>query len=100
MWLTQEQLWRLRRQIVLGSLYYSDYENSFGIDRYLVCDFFDSFLSFVSEQMQEDIPVYDDRHFFDHLPSYDNEENLWEWYGCYENNPLPFPIPDEEDEAA
>ena len=98
--LTKAQLWSLRRQIVLGSLFYSDYVNTFGIDRRLVCDFFDSFLSFIGEQMQEDIPGYDDRHFFDHLPAYDNAEALWEWYGCYEDDPLPLPVPEEEDEAA
>lgn len=100
--LTQEQLWKLRRQIVLGSLYYSDYINTFGIDRHLVCDFFDSFLSYVAELMQEDILDYDDHHFFQHLRSYDNAERLWDWYCCYEENPLPLPIPDEEedDEAA
>lgn len=100
--LTQEQLWKLRRQIVLGSLYYSDYINTFGIDRHLVCDFFDSFLSYVAELMQEDIPDYDDHHFFQHLRDYDNTERLWDWYCCYEENPLPLPIPDEEedDEAA
>lgn len=57
--LTQEQLWKLRRQIVLGSLYYSDYINTFGIDRHLVCDFFDSFLSYVAELMQEDPLIYE-----------------------------------------
>lgn len=100
MWLSKEQLWKLRRQIVLGSLYYSDYVNTFGIDPHLVCDFFDSFLSFVEEQMQVDIPNYVDRYFFNLLPVYDNAERLLEWYACYEANPLPLPIPDEEDEAA
>lgn len=100
MWLTQEQLWRLRRQIVLGSLYYSDYVNTFGIDCHPVCDFFDSFLSFVEELMKEEIPDFDDATFFDHLPAYDNAERLWDWYGCFEENPLPLPEADEEDEAA
>ena len=42
MWLNKDQLWNLRRQIVLGSLYYSDYVNSYGIDCHPVCDFFDA----------------------------------------------------------
>lgn len=96
MHLTKEQLWRLRRQIVLGSLYYSDYINTFNIDRHLVCDFFDGFLSYVSELMQEEIPNYDDRHFSKHLRAYDNAERLWNWYECFEEDPLPLPVPEEE----
>lgn len=100
MWLNKDQLWNLRRQIVLGSLYYSDYVNSYDIDCHPVCDFFDSFLSFVEEEMQNEIPNYDDKNFFRLLPAYDNAEKLWEWYCCFEENPLPLPVPDEDDEAA
>ena len=42
--LTNEQLIKLRKEIVLNSLFISDYENSFGIDPHNVCDFFDSYL--------------------------------------------------------
>lgn len=100
MWMTKEQLWALRRQIVLGSLYLSDYVNTFGIDRHAVCDFFDSFLSFLGEKMADEIPGYDDRHFSKHLRAYDTPDELWEWYGCYEENPLPFPEPEEEEDVA
>ena len=42
--LTKEQLWKLRKEIVLGSLYIDDYKNSFGINPENVCDFFNSFI--------------------------------------------------------
>ena len=33
-WFKEEYLWELRQEIVLGSLYYADYRNSFGIDEH------------------------------------------------------------------
>lgn len=42
--LNTTQLITLRKQIVLNSLYYSDYENDFDIDPHEVCDFFDGYL--------------------------------------------------------
>ena len=48
--ITQAQLWKLRLEIVLNSLYYSDYENSLGLDRRVVAAFFDGFLEFVEEE--------------------------------------------------
>ena len=89
--LTKEQLHQLRREIILGSLYISDYRNSFGIDPNTVCDFFDSFLSYLNSEMERDVPNYNDAQFFDLLPAYDNAEELWEWYSSYEEDPLPLP---------
>ena len=54
-WLKDEYLWPLRQQIILGSLYVSDYENSFGIKSEKVCDFFTSFWdSYCEELAKED----------------------------------------------
>ncbi len=54
-WFKEEYLWELRQEIVLGSLYYADYRNSFGIDEHKVCDFFTSFWdSFCEELAKED----------------------------------------------
>lgn len=72
-----------------------DYRNTFGIDPHVVCDFFDSYLSYLDEEMKLAIPSYDDAHFFDHLPDFDTEENLWNWYCCYEDDPLQMPTPQE-----
>ena len=94
--MTKDELWALRQEIKLCSLFYADYRNSFGIDEHPVCDFFDGFLEYLDQEMQETIPGYDDAHFFDHLPAYDNADNLWNWYNMLETDPLP--LPQEEDE--
>ena len=96
--MTSEMLWSLRKEIILNSLFVADYRNTFVIDPHLVCDFFDSYLSYLDEEMRLTIPSYDDTHFFDHLSDFDTEENLWNWYCCYEDDPLP--IPTKENIAA
>lgn len=69
--MTKDELWALRQEIKLGSLFYADYRNSFGIDTHPVCDFFDGYLEYLDQEMQATIPGYDDAHFFDLLPEYD-----------------------------
>lgn len=95
--MTQEKLWALRREIVLNSIFLYDYANTFGFDRRMVSTFFDGYLEYLDELMQESIPDYDDANFFDLLSQYDTAENLWDWYGCLEEDPLPLPPDDEED---
>ena len=46
--LTKEELWNLRKEIVLNSLYYKDYKNSFNIDEHTCCDFFDGYYEFIT----------------------------------------------------
>lgn len=76
--LTKEQLWKLRQEIVLGSLYTHDYDNSFGIDPSAVCNFFDSFI--------EDSQV-DDFGKPNNIEAkeYDNAEDLYNYYRSCEN---------------
>ena len=90
--MTKDTLWQLRMEIRLCSLYYADYRNSFGIDRRAVCDFFDGYADFLEGLMREEIPDYNDAGYFDRLPQYDNAENLWAWYGCFDEEPLPLPV--------
>ncbi len=97
--MTSEQLWALRKEIVLNSLYYADYVNTFGIDCHAVCDFFDSYLSYLEELMEENSKAYRDEKFFTLLPEYDTPDNLWNWYGCYESDPLPRMARQETDAA-
>ncbi|HKM08490.1 MAG TPA: hypothetical protein VJ869_16145 [Sphaerochaeta sp.] len=84
--MTKEKLWELRQEIVLNSLYYADYENSMGYTTHSVCDFFDGYLSYIGELMEED--GFGDDHFFEQLPNYNTMENLWNWYGCFETSPF------------
>ena len=100
--LSQTDLWKLRQEIKLGSLFIVDYRNNFGVAPHKVCDFFDGFLEIVEEGMQEDYPSYDDKDFWELLPDYDTPEYLLDWYSCFEKDPLPLPVTvtdDEEDEA-
>ena len=93
--MTSEMLWSLRKEIILNSMFVADYRNTLGIDPHVVCNFFDSYLSYLDEEMKLTISGYDDAHFFDHLPDFDTEENLWNWYCCYEDDPLQMTVPQE-----
>jgi hypothetical protein len=110
-WLKEEYLWPLRQQIVLGSMYVSDYYNHFGISEQKVCDFFISFWnSYVEELAKEDNlleqacasvtkdPADPDKYERDCQAAYlelchkryDNEKTLKEWYSCFvDDSPLP-----------
>lgn len=80
---TKEDLWALRQQIVLNSLFTADYRNNFGIDPHSVQMFFDSFISYATEIEKEDGFAGESiNEFFDR---YDNPDLLWEWYNCYED---------------
>ena len=96
--MSEENLWKLRQEIKLGSLFISDYRNSFGIEPRKVCDFFDGFLEFVGEAMPENYPDYDDADFWELLPDYDQPEWLLDWYYCFEEDPLPVPETEDEEE--
>ena len=76
--LTKEQLWKLRQEIVLGSLYVNDYKNSFGIDPQGVCNFFDSF---IEDAQQDDEGNFNDRK----TEEFDNADELYDYYLSCEN---------------
>ena len=85
MMVTFDEVRQLRREIVLNSLYISDYENSLGYDPHDVCDFFDGYVGYLAEIMERDRFSVDAWEYFDVLWSYDTDENLEDWYGCFEN---------------
>ena len=76
--LTKEQLWKLRQEIVLGSLYTHDYDNSFGIDPSAVYNFFDSF---IEDSQVDDYGRPNNRK----TEEYDNAEDLYNYYRSCEN---------------
>ena len=78
--LTMEQLKQLRSEIVLGSLYTSDYKNSLNIDIREVQDFFDGYVEYLWEIAEENgsSDIYE----------YDTQENLESWYNCFDEEPL------------
>ncbi len=76
--LTKEQLWKLRQEIVLGSLFINDYKNSFKINPQAVCNFFDSF---IEDAQQDDDGNFNNRKTED----FDNAEELYNYYLSCEN---------------
>lgn len=111
-WLKEEYLWPLRKQITLGSLFISDYRNSFGISAEAVCDFFTDFWDIFCEELAKEDGVWEQaeseyqRRIKEHpelakklsqhdvyleisQKLYDNEETLLAYYQLYqESNPL------------
>ena len=51
--MSKRNLWALRTEITLGSLYTSDYENSFQILPRMVQDFFDGYIEYLWELAEE-----------------------------------------------
>lgn len=86
--LNREQLKQLRREIVLDSLYYDDYENSFGINKYNVYYFFEGYAEYLYELMKEEIKDFDG-DYHGHLAEYDTSDNLESYYYMYDGDPLP-----------
>ena len=93
--LTKEQLWELRQEVPIGSLFTKDYRNSFGIEPRAVQDFFDGYLDFLEEEMEYQIPDFNDADFWELLDLYDTPEYLLDWYYCFDEEPLPIPGDDE-----
>lgn len=81
--LTTDELWELRQEIVLNSIYVSDYENSFGFHSSDMCLFFDSYLSYLCEMMEE-MGIASEDHL-KCLDEFDNPDNLQAWFDCYED---------------
>ena len=76
--LSKKDLQVLRNEILLNSLFISDYENSFGLDLWEVNAFFDGYLDYLEDLMLEN--NCSDENYFDNLEKYDTLENLWNYY--------------------
>ena len=71
--LSKDELWQLRNQVVLNSLFVHDYENSFGISPRSACDFFEGYVEFLAELASETGTQWHDQ---------DSPEHLHEWLLC------------------
>lgn len=88
--LTTDQLSKLRKDITLNSTFTGDYENSLGIDSQLVQNFFDGYIEYLSEMIQEDIgedkyDELDNNDWYNYINEYDTLENLEHYYNTIEN---------------
>lgn len=81
------KLYNLRKEIILNSLYLSDYRNTFTIPREKVYDFFEGYVDFLSDSMPVNIGVNDDA-YFTLLCELDNKENLWEYFMSFDICPF------------
>lgn len=79
--LTSAELAKLRSEIVLNSLYLSDYVNSFGFNPNHISTFFDGYISYLEELAKEDGYTEWD-NIFKMFDIYDTEENLYDWFMC------------------
>lgn len=89
--LSKKDLWKLRSEIVLNSLYIADYENSFDIPAEDVCDFFDGYVEelyyIMLEEIGEDkVKELSDKEYYKELFKRDNIDNLYNYYYGIENN--------------
>lgn len=87
--LTKTELQKLRGQIVLNSLYISDYHNSLRINEHRVCEFFEGYVSYLGELIEEDYPNAKNNDWWGLLKDYDTIDNLWNWYYMFDEDPLP-----------
>ena len=86
MLMTKTNLWNLRTEVSLGSLYTSDYENTFHILPIIVQNFFDGYIEYLWELAEENNKK--DVDFEDLVENYDNADNLEGWYYCFDEDPL------------
>jgi len=75
--LSTDQLWELRKEIVLNSIFVADYRNSFGISPHSACDLFDGYVEFLNS-LAEDSGVPD-------WTTLDSPEHLQEWLLCFDD---------------
>lgn len=74
--LNADQLWELRKQITLNSIFIYDYTNTFGFDERDLSYFFLGYVDFLNEEANDNGGEWKD---------YDNKETLQRWYDCCED---------------
>lgn len=77
--LSEQEICQLRKEIVLGSMYYKDYENNQGLNCYEVCNFFDGYVEYLWEIASEN-----GMDNIDDVSSLDNTENLIDYFSMEE----------------
>lgn len=78
--LGKTQLWRLRQDIVLNSLYTSDYQNRYGISPQDVCSFMDGYVEELCNMAEEQGVKTD--NILDVIELFDNKDNLYNYAMC------------------
>ena len=81
--LTDKELLQLRSEVTLGSVFFSDYSNSFGIPENEAMSFFEGFLDYCDELIQEKLGDIEDYNFWEEFEDYDNLEYLKRYIMVY-----------------
>lgn len=78
---SKEDLKQLRSEVVLNSIWYSDYTNSFGIKEKSVAYFFDGYYEYLCELAEEEMgsTTHED------VLKLDNLDNLYGWWNCFDD---------------
>jgi len=90
--MSEKDLWKLRQEIVLNSLFTNDYENSFGIDARKVQDFMDGYFEELCCLLQEEIgeekvnELVKKNKYYEEVFKLDTKENLYNYYYGIEDN--------------
>ena len=83
----RKDLAKFRSEIVLNSIFFNDYNNSFGIDIHDAAAFFDGYYDFMWELAYEDAEEQGkgtSHHTHNYVvENYDNTDNLESWWNCY-----------------
>lgn len=82
--LTTDELWQLRKEIVVNSIFVSDYENSFGFDSNSMCSFFNGYYEFIWELASEVYEIAELTHNLV-MDEFDCKENLKSWLDCHDD---------------
>ena len=78
--LTKEQLWQLRQEITLNSLFTAHYRNSFGFDPHPVQDFFDGYVDYLQELADQSGYIESSAWM-----TLDSPEHLYDWFLCHDD---------------
>lgn len=70
--LSVEEIESLLKQIVFGSMYYSDFRNDLGVSMYEVSYFTESFTTYVDSYIQESIERKEDNPY--------KADDVWQWF--------------------
>ena len=91
--LDENELWQLRKEVCLNSIYYADYYNKFNICSHKAINFFDWYLDFLCNKdnwenfkLNENCTIPNtitDENFIEIINCFDNKENLF-WFKTYE----------------
>lgn len=83
--LTKNKLWALRQEIILNSYYVAGYQNSFGYTAQSVYEFFDGYMEYLEALATEQ---YGNSCSLEQIFTFDDSENLYDWYECFESCPF------------